>query len=168
MQPERQNGHIMWHCQCECGNEIDVISSSLTSGNTQSCGCLKKENAYFVQYKKNLVGQKFGKLTVLEETNKREYEKVIWKCKCDCGNIVYLNTGRLKSGNDISCGCLKYSYGVTNIINILNKNNIKYTKEYHFLNLPNRFYDFAIFNEDNILIRLIEFDGEQHFRITGG
>lgn len=32
-----------WHCKCECGNEIDVVGSSLKSGYTKSCGCLSKE-----------------------------------------------------------------------------------------------------------------------------
>lgn len=32
-----------WHCVCECGRELDVIGFSLTSGNTRSCGCLKRE-----------------------------------------------------------------------------------------------------------------------------
>lgn len=30
-------------CECECRNIIKVPSSTLKSGNTKSCGCLKKE-----------------------------------------------------------------------------------------------------------------------------
>ena len=56
--------------------------------------------------KKNLIGQKFGKLTVIKETNKRIDGKIVWKCKCDCGNTFYTNTSRLTSGNTRSCGCL--------------------------------------------------------------
>lgn len=32
-----------WLCRCECGNEIKVTAYRLKSGNTKSCGCLKKE-----------------------------------------------------------------------------------------------------------------------------
>lgn len=32
-----------WHCRCDCGNECDVELSNLTTGNTQSCGCLKSK-----------------------------------------------------------------------------------------------------------------------------
>lgn len=32
-----------WECQCDCGNKIVVKRSNLISGNTKSCGCLKKE-----------------------------------------------------------------------------------------------------------------------------
>ncbi len=35
----RQN---IWECKCDCGNTIRVISTSLTSQNTRSCGCLRK------------------------------------------------------------------------------------------------------------------------------
>lgn len=39
--PERENGKILWMCQCSCGNTKAVRGTSLTSGNTQSCGCIK-------------------------------------------------------------------------------------------------------------------------------
>lgn len=31
-----------WLCRCECGNELDVPTGNLTSGNTKSCGCLNQ------------------------------------------------------------------------------------------------------------------------------
>lgn len=39
-----QNGRkfVMWHCKCDCGNEVDVRAESLKSGNTKGCGCLKE------------------------------------------------------------------------------------------------------------------------------
>jgi hypothetical protein len=36
--------HVFWDCKCQCGNKTTVESSSLRSGNTKSCGCLRKEN----------------------------------------------------------------------------------------------------------------------------
>ena len=40
--PERKNSKIMWHCKCECGNEVNIMGCSLTKTNhpTRSCGCL--------------------------------------------------------------------------------------------------------------------------------
>jgi hypothetical protein len=35
--------HLTWNCVCDCGNKTVVLSTSLTSGVTQSCGCLHKE-----------------------------------------------------------------------------------------------------------------------------
>lgn len=37
------NGSKLWNCLCECGEHVDVISSSLNSGLKQSCGCLYDE-----------------------------------------------------------------------------------------------------------------------------
>ena len=37
------NGRVAWLCKCDCGNEIAVLSTSLTSGNTRSCGCIHSE-----------------------------------------------------------------------------------------------------------------------------
>lgn len=164
---ERKNGHIIWHCKCDCGKERDVVAGSLKSGNTKSCGCLRKETNYFTQYKINLVNQRFGYLTVLEETEERQYEKIVWKCQCDCGNIVFLNTSRLKNGNDTSCGCKKQSLGMLTIKKLLEDNNIQFKKEYTEESLNKKRFDFAII-KNNKVIRLIEFDGEQHYRTSGG
>lgn len=35
-----KKGRAVWHCKCDCGNEIEVFSSYLRTGDTQSCGCL--------------------------------------------------------------------------------------------------------------------------------
>lgn len=34
---------VFWDCICDCGNKISVDSYSLTSGNSRSCGCVRKE-----------------------------------------------------------------------------------------------------------------------------
>lgn len=33
-----------WICRCDCGNVVTVLSSSLATGNTKSCGCYQKDN----------------------------------------------------------------------------------------------------------------------------
>lgn len=38
-----ENNNVKWLCKCDCGNEVVVLTSSLTKGNTKSCGCLQKE-----------------------------------------------------------------------------------------------------------------------------
>ena len=44
------------------------------------------------------------------------------------------------------------------------ENNYYFYQEYVFNDLPNRRFDFALYNKDNPnnIIKLIEFDGEQH------
>ena len=39
------HGSVLWKCKCACGNIVVVRASSLTSGNTKSCGCLQKTRA---------------------------------------------------------------------------------------------------------------------------
>lgn len=59
----------------------------------------------------DLVGQRFGRLVVLEK-EKRNIPKtkrtcVWWRCECDCGSIVIVPTTRLVTGVTKSCGCYK-------------------------------------------------------------
>ena len=56
--------------------------------------------------KYDLTGSKFGKLTVIER-NGRIGTYVMWKCQCDCGNIVNVRSSHLLSGHTTSCGCYK-------------------------------------------------------------
>ena len=54
----------------------------------------------------DLTGQRFSYLTVIEEDlEKSTPGNIKWKCRCDCGNIVTVKGGNLKSGNTTSCGC---------------------------------------------------------------
>lgn len=54
---------------------------------------------------KNIVGTKFGRLTVLKYLYTRD-NLAYWLCKCDCGNIVEVKGVSLRSGLTKSCGCL--------------------------------------------------------------
>lgn len=88
-------GNSIWKCQCQCGEIRKVSGQALRGGKVISCGCNKR---------KNLVGQRFGKLLVLERIgfiNKYTY----YKCKCDCGNIINAISSNLIRGTSNSCGC---------------------------------------------------------------
>lgn len=52
----------------------------------------------------DLVGQKFGRLTVIALAPKLSKDRR-WLCKCDCGNLTIAVGGNLKSGHTTSCGC---------------------------------------------------------------
>lgn len=56
-----------------------------------------------------MVGKKFGFLTVLEPTDERSNGSIVWKCKCDCGNICYIPTSNLSRNHTRSCGCQTYN-----------------------------------------------------------
>ena len=51
-------------------------------------------------------GQRFGRLVVLEQAGRTATKKVLWKCKCDCGNETQTDSGSLVTGNTESCGCI--------------------------------------------------------------
>ena len=54
---------------------------------------------------KNIVGQKFGRLTVIKYLYSKKH-KPYWLCQCDCGNEYVACSGALRDGNTRSCGCL--------------------------------------------------------------
>lgn len=55
---ENKGRHVVYRCRCDCGNEKDIFAESLSSGNTQSCGCLQKERAANAQRKHGGKGTK--------------------------------------------------------------------------------------------------------------
>lgn len=160
---EKISNRSAWLCECECGNRCVVLAVHLKSGNTKSCGCLVTNN-FGGQNKLDLTNQKFGRLTVLYPTEKRSNGSVVWMCQCECGNFKEVSAIHLTRGNTQSCGCL-VSLGESEIINILQQNNINFETQKSFEDAfeieghPYR-YDFYLPDYN----RLIEFDGEQHFK----
>lgn len=55
---------------------------------------------------KDLTGQKFNMLTVIKQSGKDKYGKILWKCKCDCGNETITHGRDLVNGHCKSCGCI--------------------------------------------------------------
>lgn len=56
--------------------------------------------------KECLIGQRFGRLTVVEATKERQDHYCVWRCRCDCGGEILVNTKRLKGGTVKDCGCI--------------------------------------------------------------
>lgn len=177
-QEKTKDGYIHWNCSCECGNNVVVSTSNLTnkdvSKRVQSCGCLKKESAS-KRFSGKLEGERFGQLTVLYRVGTQIQgngdKKSYWHCKCDCGTEVNVIGKNLLNGNTQSCGCV-VSRGELLVRKYLNRKNIRYCtqKTYEDLRSSNggrlRF-DFAILNNDNKVIALVEYQGIQHYKDTG-
>lgn len=132
----------------------------------------------------NIIGQKFGRLTVIEALNIKKGDSIIHKCICDCGNIISIPKSYLMQGKYKSCGCLrrdihkKHNLHNTRLYNIFyaikkrcyNKNcdaykdyggrGIKICKEWEedFLN----FYNWAINNgySKDLTIERIDVNGD--------
>lgn len=109
------NGHLYWKCLCECGNITSVVSSDLINGSTTSCGCKKFEHI-------NEVGNRYGKLLVVEEAEKSKEGQIQWKCICDCGNETVVRGTLLRAGKTRSCGCLAKEQARINMKEYCKKN----------------------------------------------
>ena len=60
--------------------------------------------------KLDLIGQQFGKLTVLAPAENIG-NRTAWLCRCECGKEVVAKTVKLRDGHCTSCGCDKELYG---------------------------------------------------------
>lgn len=103
----RDQGSVVWLCQCDCGNQKEVSARRLTQGKVRSCGCLSDPPP------RDYIGKRFGRLTVTEyggriyrRTERSQATLNLWKCRCDCGKEVTVAQSELQNGDTQSCGCL--------------------------------------------------------------
>lgn len=105
-----------WACTCSCGGTIIARTWDLvrTRGPTKSCGCLAKahsvalakQNTGKTREKCNLVGNTYGRLTVMGYSDKRSPRATYWRCQCSCGGSSDVEAYNLTGGRIVSCGCL--------------------------------------------------------------
>lgn len=163
-------GEILWKCVCQCGAEVVRSGVELRrKRSSPTCpDCLKKKLSTIKTV--NHTGETHGYLTVIRPIGKTD-KNILWLCKCHCGNSIVLESYKLNYNNreQLSCGCL-ISKGEYYINQILNKMNLKYKTQYKFSNCKNSLtgafykFDFCIFNEDDSINCLIEYNGRQHYK----
>ena len=104
---ERDHGHAVWECECQCGRTVFARASLLLNGDIRSCGCLRSE-LVGQRSLKDISKRQFGKLVAVKPTQKRNSNRsVIWLCQCECGATTFVSETDLQSGNTTSCGCTK-------------------------------------------------------------
>lgn len=54
----------------------------------------------------NLLGEKFGRLTVIGDAGSTKSGKSKWHCLCECGSELDVPCGTLRSLHTTSCGCI--------------------------------------------------------------
>lgn len=161
---ERRNNSIIWKCQCDCGKICYTSASNLRTGGTKSCGCLKREKDKQPKGNViNLIGKKFGHLTVISRQGSDKRGEALWKCECDCSahNHLIVLGSNLRTGHTTSCGCERRSKGELAVAKILNDNKIPFQQEYKAFKFANNrwaAYDFYVNQK-----YLIEYDGETHY-----
>lgn len=103
-----KHGDSLWNCRCVCGKSIITTTSRLNRGATKSCGCYGMENLKLgpCKVKMKILGQRFGRLVVIEDITSGKDGGSRWRCRCDCDNVVEVWGSSLRSGNTKSCGCL--------------------------------------------------------------
>lgn len=191
--PTSKQHSTFFKCRCRlCGEIYSVSRDTLVSKNpnNKKIGCqkcsikktLQKQGKHLLE-DRYPIGTKSGKLTIISKPYHREdryKNSKYFKCKCDCGNEAEVRAdhfqGRYKKGiweQTMSCGkCNNISNGELKIKEILDATGIKYVYQYKIEEFDKlKSFDFALFNDKDELIKLIEYDGEQHFKpvdIWGG
>lgn len=168
--PTSKQHSTFWFCKCHrCGKVYSVSRDGLVSGKSSCCNHCKGEKIRQKAEERGLTswhkGDRFGLLKIIESAESKSGHSYV-KCKCDCGNIVNVRVEHLKGqshSKTISCGCTSKSSGEIKITQLLEQANIEFQEQYRFkdfnLSAP---FDFAIF-QNNKLLGIIEYDGEQHF-----
>lgn len=72
-----------------------------------------EQNTANLQRIKNMLGKKFGLLTVIKYIEKERATdgSLLYQCQCDCGNLIIVSGTKLRAGKKISCGCIKKKSG---------------------------------------------------------
>lgn len=105
---QREGTSVLWRCRCDCGGEVLAVRHKLVSGSLTDCGCVPKQPRPQVS---DLVGQRFGMLTVTGDSGQRTSGgQILWRCRCDCGGEILARRYQLVSGNLTSCGCVPKQY----------------------------------------------------------
>ena len=163
MNPTSKSHETFWVCECQnCGSISSVRKSNLDQ-NPKFCNHCKGE-----KLRSWHIGDKYGLLTIIEEGQSKGNHTYV-KVQCDCGSDpfeVRLEHLKGQSHNQVlSCGCLTESAGEFKIRILLEKANINFQREYRIIdeNQKVMYFDFVLLDENNNIIKAIEFDGIQHF-----
>ncbi|MCH5206893.1 MAG: hypothetical protein J1F09_08050 [Oscillospiraceae bacterium] len=114
-----------WECLCECGRTVNVSTNALSSGNTQSCGCLNQDNIHRKRRNsEDITGRVYGNIEAIRYI-KSGRNGTEWECRCGlCGKLFVIPAAYLKQYK--SCGCLGVENKRRNVAKLHDK--IKETK----------------------------------------
>lgn len=174
--PNKNNFSVYYKCKClKCGTtEAEVSRHLLVSGESTACQKCRQK-AMVEATIKNEQGKTYGFLYVERRATEEETpllnHGVYWNCTCQkCGRTnVIIKGDYLRNGDTKSCGCI-LSINESKIACLLDNYGYKYKSQYTFSNLSSTGrscdrlpFDFAILNDKQEVLYLIEYDGIQHF-----
>ncbi len=162
-----KDGSIKYKCLCDCGKVHYATITNLKKGRVKSCGCYQKESGKMngEKHKLDLIGRRYGKLTVLSCTGEKQGSNYLWECRCDCGNITVVPTSSLTKGRTQSCGCQAKETAFNNIheqlgliegtnVSLISKNTIFKTNTSGIRGVSQR--------KDGKYVAYIDFKGKRH------
>ena len=165
--------HFMRYlCECpHCGSDFISRLANILSDNTNGCGCTRHQYTHHI----DLVGKDFEFCHVNKRLPNQIQpsggSKVIYECTCCCGK-KYTDWAYTILHGRSNCGCQKIiSKGEYETKKWLDDNNVNYITQYWFddlrgdKNMP-YFFDFAIIDDNENILCLIEYQGEQHYHET--
>jgi very-short-patch-repair endonuclease len=161
LDPPFKSHETAYKCKCNiCGDVATYRRTNVVDGpGCHKCSGTKGGRGY----REWEVGQKFGFIKILRQGERAGY--VVGECVC--GTVREFALQHLKGqghSRTVSCGCKQKSSGELKIESILEENGIRYQAQYKIPEFSQfALFDFAIFNDDGSLKKLVEYDGEQHF-----
>ena len=110
-----KDGSKQWNFRCVCGKIITDTPYRVMSGHKKSCGCMRYKNIKRKTGKRpaarvdavSMIGRSKNRLTVIGYEREMEKGRVKLKCRCDCGNIVFVLPYQFENGAVQSCGCIR-------------------------------------------------------------
>lgn len=148
----------------ECGTEYEVSPAHFLINGRRCPRCnggVRLNDTEFKKYVQMTTGDEYEVLD--EYKNNKTHVTMEHK---ECGTIWKIRPDNFKSGK--RCPYCNQSRGEKKIEDILKENKIDFERQYKIKECKNKRalpFDFAIF-KDNQLTHLIEFNGEQHYRIV--
>ena len=116
LEQHRENKKLYFKAKCTLCGKIAWVGQNHIAD--RKC-CEGKSTS--TQFKAlDLTGQIINGIEILEKTDIKKHNAYLWKCKCFCGNIFYVEGYRIKNGETSSCGCKRRVY---------RENNFKKAKE---------------------------------------
>lgn len=175
-------GNEILLCKCTCGNEVETTKNDLITVKHRFCSksCGNRKNRKNQEDTKVILSDDWsqkirctlavGDILERKETKRDGVRYVCntYKCKCmKCGKEHLFSDldFKIKDGYSIAkCNCYKHSKLQWNVVEILEKYNVKYIAEFVIPTVDKYRYDFAIFTDDMKYVRyLVECHGEQHY-----
>lgn len=125
----RDKNRTYWRFRCKCGKEVIRATYKLYDTKTPSCGCYQLElneqarvrreeqqrtkegkvkyRHYNSKKYRDLSGEKYGRLKVINKTNDNVGLDADYLCLCDCGRSIIKTQQYLINNKIPSCGCAR-------------------------------------------------------------